>query len=82
MDEKKKKPAKKVRIGRVACSLWENSSNEGRRYYTASFQKIYRSGDNWRRTGSFSSSDLLALSRVALLAHDEIAALTPAEPSA
>jgi len=79
MDENKKKPTKRVRIGKVACSLWENTSSEGRRYYTASFQKIYRSGDKWQRSGTFSSSDLLDLSRVAVLAHDETRALVSDE---
>jgi hypothetical protein len=59
----------------ITAAIWRNE-NEGRAYYSATFERSYRDerGD-WRNTSSFNAGDLLLLAKVADLAHTEISKL-------
>ena len=65
------KPVAEVRIGRVKAAIWPNET-EGRTRYNVTFSRLYRDGDQWKSTQSFSRNDLLLLAKVADQAHSRI----------
>ena len=66
------KPVAEVRIGRVKAAIWPNETKEGRRRYNVTFSRLYRDGEEWKRTQSFGRNDLLVLAKVADQAHSRI----------
>ena len=64
----KNKPVHEVRIGMIKAAVWKNENDNGR-YYSTSFQKSYKDGNEWKHTDYFSRDDLLVLAKVADLAH-------------
>ena len=65
------KPISEVRIGRVKAAIWPNET-EGRTRYNVTFSRLYKNGDQWKSTQSFSRNDLLLLAKVADQAHSRI----------
>ena len=65
------KPISEVRIGRVKAAIWPNET-EGRRRYNVTFSRLYKGGDQWKSTQSFSRNDLLLLAKVSDQAHSRI----------
>ncbi len=72
------KPISEVRIGRVKAAIWPNET-EGRTRHNVTFSRLYKDGDQWKSTQSFSRNDLLLLAKVADLAHSRIFELQQAE---
>ena len=72
------KPISEVRIGRVKAAIWPNET-EGRTRYNVTFSRLYKDGDEWKSTQSFSRNDLLLLAKVADQAHSRIFELQQAE---
>ena len=67
-----KKPVAKVSVGLQTASIWKNE-NEGRAFYNVSFDRRYRDGNgNWNSTSSYGRDDLLALAKLADLAHTKV----------
>jgi len=66
-----KQPLHELRINNVKAAIWENETDAGVRY-NATFRRIYKDGDAWRSSESFGRDDLLALAKVADLAHSWI----------
>ena len=52
------KPVKSVKVGAVEVAVWENSSKEGRKFYTTTIDRNYKVGEEWKKTGSLRDSDL------------------------
>ena len=65
------KPVAEVRIGRVKAAIWSNEA-EGRMRHNGTFSRLYKDGDEWKRTQSFGRNDLLVLAKVADQAHSRI----------
>ena len=65
------KPISEVRIGRVKAAIWPNET-EGRTRHNVTFSRLYKDGDQWKSTQSFSRNDLLLLAKVADQAHSRI----------
>ena len=65
------KPISEVRIGRVKATVWPNET-EGRTRHNVTFSRLYKDGDQWKSTQSFSRNDLLLLAKVADQAHSRI----------
>ena len=65
------KSISEVRIGRVKAAIWPNET-EGRTRHNVTFSRLYKDGDEWKSTQSFSRNDLLVLAKVADLAHSRI----------
>ena len=65
------KPISEVRIGRVKAAIWPNET-EGRTRHNVTFSRLYKDGDEWKSTQSFSRNDLMVLAKVADLAHSRI----------
>ena len=71
-ETKKSAPVAKVSVGLQTASIWKNES-EGRAFYNVSFDRRYRTADgNWKSTSSYGRDDLLALAKLADLAHTKI----------
>ena len=65
------KPVAEVRIGRVKAAIWSHET-EGRTRHNVTFSRLYKDGEEWKRTQSFSRNDLLLLAKVADQAHSRI----------
>lgn len=66
------KPAHEIRIGSIKAALWRNETQHGARY-GVTFSRLYRDGEQWKSSDSFSRDDLLVLAKVADRAHSWIA---------
>ena len=65
-------PVAKVRVGLITGSIWERSTENGT-FFNVSFERRYRDGEgNWKSSHSYDTGDLLALSKLADLAHSKI----------
>jgi len=58
LDEKAAAPVKKVKVGAVEVAVWENSSKEGRKFFTTTMDRTYKVGEEWKKTGSLRADDL------------------------
>ncbi len=71
----KNKPAHEIKNGSLKATIWLNTTQQGKKFYSTSFTRSYRTSDGeWRDSGMMNSSDLLLLSKLAELAHQWIAA--------
>jgi len=71
-ETKKNAPVAKVSVGLQTASIFKNES-EGRAFYNASFDRRYRTADgSWKSTSSYGRDDLLALAKLADLAHTKV----------
>lgn len=67
----KTKPANEIRLGRVKAIIWKNQSENGS-HYSVTLSKLYKKGDSWGTTPSFSRDDLPLVGKVSDLAHSWI----------
>ena len=75
MSKNATKPAAKVSMYPITAAIWRNE-NEGRAFYSATFERSYRDdAGNWKSTSTFNSGDLLLLAKCADMAHTEITKL-------
>ena len=51
-------PVKKVKIGGIEVAVWENSSKEGKKFFTTTIERNYKSGEDWKKTNSLRNDDL------------------------
>ncbi len=65
------KPTATVRIGSIKAAIWANDNSGGIRH-SVTFERLYKDGDSWKTTRSFSRDDLLVLAKVADLAYSRI----------
>jgi hypothetical protein len=71
MEKENAKPVDEVKFGTIVASIWKNKSKEST-YYNVTFTRLYKDGDNWKRTESFGRDDLLLVAKAADLAHTRI----------
>jgi hypothetical protein len=64
----KQKPAHEIRLGRVKATIWANETDNGTRH-NVSVNRLYKDGDEWKQTSSFSRDDLPLVAKVVDLAH-------------
>lgn len=64
----KNKPIHEIRLGAVKAAIWENKTEKGFRY-SVSVGRLYKDGDDWKRTESFGRDDLPLLAKVSDQAH-------------
>ena len=74
------KPVAEIRIGRVKATIWRNGTEDHPRHNVA-FSRLYKDGDQWKRSQSFGRNDLLVLAKVADQAHSRIFELSQEEES-
>ena len=71
-ETKKNAPVAKVSVGLQTASILKNES-EGRAFYNVTFDRRYRDGEGgWKSTHSYGRDDLLALAKLADLAHTKV----------
>jgi hypothetical protein len=71
-ETKKNTPVAKVSVGLQTASIWKNES-KGRAFYNVTFDRRYRTAEGkWSSTDSYGTDDLLALAKVADLAHTKV----------
>ncbi|MBX7165947.1 MAG: hypothetical protein K1X74_06320 [Pirellulales bacterium] len=68
MSTTKTKPVHEVRLGRIKAAVWANETENGVRH-NVTLARIYKDGNTWKSTESFSRDDLPLVSKVADLAH-------------
>jgi hypothetical protein len=52
------KPAKSVKLGGIEVAIWENSSKEGKKFFTTTIERNYKNGEEWKKTNSLRNEDL------------------------
>ena len=62
------RPVHEIRFGRIKAAIWENETESGTRH-NVTFQRLWKDGDEWRSSDSFSRDDLPLLMEMADLAH-------------
>ena len=72
----KPRPVHTERIGAVSASIWPNSGGDGRTFYSITFERMYRDGNETKNTTSFNHDDLLNVAKVCERAEAWIAAKT------
>lgn len=68
MSDNKNKPTREIRMGNIKASIWENKNDKGV-WHNVSLTRIYKDGNEWKRSDSFGRDDLLVVAKVADLAH-------------
>jgi hypothetical protein len=62
------KPAFEARLGRVKATAWANTGESGV-WYSIVFSRLYKEGDSWKRSESFSRDDLPLVAKLADRVH-------------
>lgn len=62
------KPLQEFRLGRIVAAVWKNTSEQGD-WHSVRISRLYREGDEWRRSDSFGRDDLPLVAKVADQAH-------------
>ncbi len=67
------RPVHEVRLGRIHAAIWEASTERGPMYNTT-IVRVYKQGDQWQESRSFSRDDLLVASKALDMCHTWICA--------
>ncbi len=67
-DRTNNKPVHEARLGRVKAAVWANTGESGV-WYSVVFSRLYKEGDAWKRSDSFSRDDLPLVAKVADQVH-------------
>ena len=67
-DRPANKPVHEVRLGRVKAAVWANTGESGV-WYSVVFSRLYKEGDAWKRSDSFSRDDLPLVMKLADRVH-------------
>jgi hypothetical protein len=78
MAAKKQAPARRpvhsVRIGPIEAAVWQNEKKDGGApFYSVTFKRNYKDGEDWKESSSYGERDCLSLARAALDAQAFIA---------
>lgn len=65
------KPAHEIRFGAIKATIWANPTDNGTRH-SVTVTRLYKDGDDWKRTESFGRDDLPLVAKVVDLAHSWI----------
>jgi hypothetical protein len=64
-------PVHEVRLGRVVAAIWITETENGIRH-NVTVSRLYRDGDQWKRSSSFGRDDLPLVCKTVDRAHDWI----------
>jgi hypothetical protein len=62
------KPVHEIRLGSIKAAIWANDTQNGRRF-NVTVCRLYKDGDEWKRTDSFGRDDLPLVAKVVDMAH-------------
>ena len=71
MPDEKAQPVSKLSIYPVSAAIWRNEGKNGA-WYSATFERTYKDGDKYKSADNYPADHLLALSKLADLAHTEM----------
>ena len=77
-NETKTRPVETLRDGAIKAAIWKNESENGP-FFSVTFARTYKNGEELKDTDSFSGSELLRLARLAEKAYDRTNKLRKAE---
>jgi hypothetical protein len=63
------RPAHEIKLGAIRASIWSNRSERQEVWFNVSIARLYRDGDQWKTTTSFSRDDLPLVSKAAEMAY-------------
>ena len=63
------RPVHEIRLAQVRASIWSNQGSGNRRWFSLSFSRVYRDGDEWKDTSSFRRDDLPLVAKAAEMAY-------------
>ena len=67
------KPTQEFKDFPLSVAIWEQTNNEGRKYYSVSSYKSYKNADGeWKQTNSLIGNESLRMSALLRLAHEWI----------
>ena len=55
------KPVFEKRLGHCRVAIWENSAEEGKRWFNVTVTRRYKTGDEWKEATTFNGLGDLAL---------------------
>jgi hypothetical protein len=64
----KQKPVHEIRLGSIKAAIWENHTANTLRH-SVTVSRLYKDGDEWKRSESFGRDDLPLVGKVTDLAH-------------
>ena len=65
----KQKPVYEIRLGRIRASIWANHSESREVWFNVSVSRLYRDGDQWKDSQTFSRDDLPIVAKAADMAY-------------
>lgn len=65
------RPIHEIRMGTIRAVIWENSGARGS-FCNVSVYRVYRLGEEWKKSTSFGRDDLLVVSKALDRAHSWI----------
>lgn len=69
MSNQDKKPVHEYRLGRIVGAVWFNEDGNGRGWHSIQISRLYKDGDEWKRSTSFGRDDLPLVAKVANSLH-------------
>ena len=77
----KKLPVHKLKDGLMTATIWDRKTEKGT-FYSVTFDRRYTDKDgNWKSSDSYDTGDLLALAKLADLAHTWIVTAQAKDPA-
>ncbi len=70
-DAGKNRPVHEIRLGTIKAAIWANETENGVRH-NVTISRLYKDGDEWKRSESFGRDELPLVAKVADLAHSWI----------
>lgn len=68
----KEKPTHEIRFGAIKAAIWRNKTESGDTRFSVRVCRVYKDGDSWKSSQSYSRDDLLLLAKVADQVHSWI----------
>ena len=70
-EKERTKPVHEIRLGRIKAAIWENDTQNGT-MFNVTLCRLYRDGQQWKDSASFSRDDLPLVAKVADRVHSWI----------
>jgi hypothetical protein len=77
----KNKPVHDIRLGAIKAAIWANQTPKGTRY-SVTLTRLYKDGEQWKRSESFGRDDLPLIEKVVNQAYLWICSTIQAAPAA
>lgn len=78
-----KQPIEKLKDGPfLSATIWKNIGEDGKVRYSTTLSRSYMKDDEWREANSYSSTELLRMSRLAQRAYDRLVSIAASDKAA